>query len=300
MAKGTFTRRARVLASSVLPQPVGPCGGGLFSRVSPSLVAIRQLGMPCGAASSLARQAGGLGTAQHAPRCACGAPWRVGYRRSQHTHTHASAQARPAHTSTHQDEHVALLNLHVVGRPSRRLGRRLLPIALPCRRHQAGAHAVVGGGAQRVGVQDGGLQGLEGSVQRRGHIVRPPAWPGCTGNRAVASCKQELQLCAPGVQNRQAREHDLCGPRHPPALQSCGPARPARTSAAARPASPACPPGGWPSPRRPPPAAAPARPRLLPRAAAPPSRARCACSGCGPGSDAWAGVGWDGIRVCVV
>ncbi len=214
---------------------------------------------------------------------------------AQRTHMQASAQATPAHTSTHQDEHVALLNLYVIGRPCRRLGCRLLALAcrLPCRRRQAGAHAMVGGGAQRVGVQDGGLQRSNGSVQRHGHNVRPRAWPGCTGNSAVSSCKQELQLCAPGVRNRQAREHDLCWPRHPPALQSCGPARPARTSAAARPVSPACPPGGWPSPRRPPPAAAPAQPRLLLRAAAPPSRARCACSGCGPEGHAWAGgCGW--------
>lgn len=57
--------------------------------------------------------------------------------------------AQGAGGGAHQDEHVALLNLHMVGRPRRR-PLLALPGVLGGRRREAGPHAVVSGRAQRI------------------------------------------------------------------------------------------------------------------------------------------------------
>lgn len=143
---------------------------------------------------------------------------------------------------------------------------------------------------------DQGLRGWPaGLVRQHAQLPLPVIrrLPGLGGARTKQAGVRAQHACMIGVDGRAAPR---CRARHAPAPPRCGSGSrpPAQRSAAARPASPACSPGGPPARRLPPPPAAPPRPpRPLP-AAAPPSHARCACSGCAPNQHMWAEVGQEG------
>jgi hypothetical protein len=148
MANGTLTRRASVLASSVLPQPVGPCRGG-------------HAGTPLEQAQPYGRSGSGgeQGRLRTPPSLLFPAQrgTRPAHPRGQgRADANASSRGKRA-AGPHQDQHVALLNFHVVVAGGSLSGATRTRLLL---RLCAGPHAVVGRGAGGgVSVQNWGLQG---------------------------------------------------------------------------------------------------------------------------------------------